>query len=162
MKTGPKPKCSCGICPTCYFRKVKRDSRAKALKRSPIKRGSPPKRTAMQTRKAAIKKKRSKPRRTSAKKNPAYVNWLHERKCIACAVLPRDKYAPFMIIDAAHTENNGMRSKGPDSSRVPLCRNPHHREYDAGREAFELKYGLDMKAQASAHYAAFLIVREDQ
>jgi hypothetical protein len=47
-----------------------------------------------------------------------------------------------------------MRSKGPDSSCVPLCRK-HHDEYDAGRKAFEKKYGVSMKALAAEHYARY-------
>jgi hypothetical protein len=45
--------------------------------------------------------------------------------------------------EACHTKNNGMRSKGPDSTCVPLTR-AEHREYDAGRAAFERKYGVVM------------------
>jgi len=45
--------------------------------------------------------------------------------------------------DPCHTVNNGMRSKGSDFSCVPLTRE-EHREYDAGREAFEQKYGIVM------------------
>jgi hypothetical protein len=60
----------------------------------------------------------------------------------------------FARIDPAHTENNGMSSKGPDSSCVPLCRS-HHLEYDSGREAFESKYGIDMKAIAAAYWERY-------
>lgn len=45
--------------------------------------------------------------------------------------------------EACHTVNNGMSSKGTDLSCVPLTR-AEHREYDAGREAFEAKYGVCM------------------
>ncbi len=47
--------------------------------------------------------------------------------------------------EAAHTQNNGMRSKGSDFSCVPLTPE-EHREYDAGRVAFERKYDLAMTA----------------
>lgn len=57
-------------------------------------------------------------------------------------------------VDPAHTENNGMSSKGPDSSCGPLCR-VHHNEYDAGRAAFEKKYRVDMKAVAADHWKRF-------
>lgn len=62
--------------------------------------------------------------------------------------------SPFGQTDPAHTQNNGMSSKGPDSSCVPMCRK-HHLEYDAGREAFEKKYGIDMKAKAEESYARY-------
>ena len=35
------------------------------------------------------------------------------------------------------------------------CAEKHHREYDAGRKAFEKKYGLDMKAIAKEYYQAY-------
>jgi hypothetical protein len=57
--------------------------------------------------------------------------------------------------EAAHTQNNGMGSKGPDSSCAPLCRK-HHREYDSGREAFEAKYGIDMKQLAADWHKEYL------
>lgn len=59
------------------------------------------------------------------------------------------------FVDPAHTENNGMSSKGPDSSCAPLCRQ-HHLEYDANREAFETKYAVDMKAIAAQYYQQWL------
>lgn len=48
--------------------------------------------------------------------------------------------------EACHTVNNGMRSKGSDLSCVPMTR-AEHREYDAGRKAFERKYGISMTAE---------------
>lgn len=48
-----------------------------------------------------------------------------------------------------------MRSKGPDSSCASLCRK-HHGEYDSGCEAFERKYGLNMKVIAAMQYMAYL------
>lgn len=60
-----------------------------------------------------------------------------------------------LVTDPAHTINNGTSSKGPDSSCVPLCRT-HHLEYDSGREAFEKKYSVDMKAIAAQYYARYL------
>lgn len=71
------------------------------------------------------------------------------------------------VCDPAHTENNGMSSKGPDSSCAPLCRN-HHDQYDGhrklpngevGREAFEAYYKIDMKREAAMWYAAYQIVK---
>ena len=114
-----------------------------------------------------VRKKRSKPRR-GPWRSAEYRQWLHGQFC-AVLVETEDQLvrrgeplgstncdcAITDLIDPAHTENNGMSSKGPDSSCVPLCRE-HHREYDAGREAFEKKYGVDMKALAAEYYAKWL------
>lgn len=67
-------------------------------------------------------------------------------------------YDDFPGCDACHTENGGMRMKGPDSSCAPLCRE-HHDQYDGraklpngkvGRVEFERYYGVDMRAMAAA------------
>lgn len=74
----------------------------------------------------------------------------YEGVCCACAKLVSYVMAPPQITigcDPAHTQNNGMGSKGPDSSCAPLCRK-HHREYDAGRKAFERKYQINMRQEA--------------
>lgn len=91
-----------------------------------------------------------------------YRRWLGKWLCSVFSGSPNDE--PYdgcdywngenKLTDPAHTQNNGMSSKGPDSSCAPLCRK-HHREYDANREAFEEKYGIDMKAKAEESYARY-------
>jgi hypothetical protein len=100
-------------------------------------------------RRKPIPRKRAKPRR-GPMRDPAYLAFLREHGICAALLWYCDG-----LCDPAHTENNGMRSKGPDSSCVPLCRT-HHMEYDAGRKAFELKYGLDMRALAKWWYAKYV------
>jgi hypothetical protein len=110
-------------------------------------------------------------------RSPEYRRWVAETgKCPACEVeLERLGIAPGAVAagrlkaprhlragvqagycDPAHTENGGMRMKGRDSSCCSLCRGfdlpNHHREYDAGRAAFERKYGLDMAREAAARW----------
>lgn len=96
-----------------------------------------------------IPQRRAKPRRGPAR-DRSYMDWLHDRKCVACGMDD-----PRQRCDAAHTKNNGMRSKGPDSSCVPLCR-AHHMEYDVGRKAFEDLHRLVMEWEAAAHYDLYL------
>lgn len=94
---------------------------------------------------------------------PAYRKYLRDDcTCVICNQLikrheyhlvPNDRSALWP--DPAHTVNNGTSSKGPDSSCAPLCRT-HHREYDAGRLAFEHKYKIDMKAIAAQYYAQWI------
>lgn len=96
-------------------------------------------------------------------RDPGYREYLrYEGICCACVAdydtfldLYPDIARPTKGCDPAHTENNGMGSKGPDSSCAPLCR-IHHREYDSGRQAFEHKYGLDMRLEASRWYQEYL------
>lgn len=105
-------------------------------------------------------KKRRKARR-GPMREPKYRHWLKTEWCVI--IRRRDVSMvdacnnvgclPYLS-DPAHTENNGTSSKGPDSSCVPLCRK-HHREYDAGREAFEKKYGVHMPKIAAEHYARY-------
>ncbi len=100
------------------------------------------KRTALKRSTKPIPKRRAKPRRGPLR-SPTYRAWLRLKVCVIVGC--------GFVSEPAHTVNNGMRSKGPDSSCVPLCRN-HHREYDAGRKAFEAKYGIDMKTAASGFW----------
>ncbi len=102
----------------------------------------------------AVKKRRTGKPRRGPMRDAGYRRWLSNRICAVTILAEREDCRDIFPCDPAHTENNGMGSKGPDSSCVPLCRK-HHREYDAGRKAFEKKYGLDMKAIAKEYYAAY-------
>ncbi len=104
----------------------------------------------------AVKKRRTGKPRRGPLRDVEYRRWLAKRICLLLTQ-PKSRFVGCCdqtITDAAHTENNGMGSKGPDSSCVPLCRK-HHREYDAGRKTFEKKYGLIMKEIAKEYYAAY-------
>lgn len=101
---------------------------------APILRSAPPR-----------KRRRGGPRRgTSIDKG--YVRFIHE-KC-GCAICGK----PYP--DGAHTQNGGMRIKGPDSSRAPLCR-VHHQQYDAGRARFEAAHNINMQWVAAATFARY-------
>jgi hypothetical protein len=85
-----------------------------------------------------------------------YRLWLRRQKCAVCRKLHHPmSTALWKTVEPAHTERNGMSSKGPDSSCAPLCR-AHHREYDRNRKAFERLYGVDMRQLAKEHYEKFL------
>jgi hypothetical protein len=88
-------------------------------------------------------------------RDPKYRRWLTSCRCLLAVTGYRGSLCDGGPSDPAHTENNGMRSKGPDSSCVPLCRK-HHHEYDAGRAAFEEKYRLDMQGLAHMYYMDYL------
>jgi hypothetical protein len=112
-------------------------------------------------RRTPVKKRRAKPRRGPLR-DKIYRRWVSGQFCAVSANYDWEKREPGDMCsgsgntpkDPAHTENNGMGSKGPDSSCAPLCRK-HHREYDAGRAAFEQKYGVDMKAIAAQLWARY-------
>jgi hypothetical protein len=101
-----------------------------------------------------IPKVRRKPRR-GPMRSKEYRLWLRRRHCPICALGVDVDPWKFKRSEPAHTERNGMSSKGPDSSCAPLCR-AHHREYDRNRKAFERKYGVDMRQLAKEHYEKFL------
>ena len=99
-----------------------------------------------------IPRKRAQPRRGPLR-CPEYRAWLRENMwCVIGVIEGSEGCRPQLgELDAAHTENNGMRSKGPDSSCAPLCRK-HHREYDAGRADFERIHKIDMQAIAAGFW----------
>lgn len=99
------------------------------------------------------------------------MKWLRNRACVTCVALKmiyRDRLCASGSgpIDPAHTVNNGMKSKGPDSSCIPLCRH-HHDEMDGRlstaittKEQFAAKYEIDLEREAATHYALYLIDKE--
>src|SRR5689334_12924934 len=102
-----------------------------------------------------IKSKRLKPRR-GPERNPEYRAWLRTQPCIACLRDPAPGFRKGSSqIEAAHTANNGMSSKGTDSSCVPLCRSHHTESHRIGVKQFQAKFEMDLRAEARAHYAAF-------
>lgn len=85
-----------------------------------------------------------------------YRDWCELELCSVGLLRGSESCSKFIWqCDPAHTKNNGMSSKGPDSSCVPLCRK-HHLEYDAGRKKFEKKYSVDMKTIAAQYWARYL------
>jgi hypothetical protein len=67
-----------------------------------------------------------------------YRAWIRSLPCAACGC--------EVGVQAAHTVNNGMRSKGSDFSCVPLCV-PCHCEYDNGlrsKDLFEADHNLNL------------------
>ena len=115
------------------------------------------KRSAPIVRKVRVKK--SRPRRRGEDLEPKYVEFLHQHGicpvCLRLAEGAGEATPEPGHCEGAHTANGGMRQKGPDSSRAPLCR-AHHRLFDAGRLRFESRYGLDMKEIAAGWYARYL------
>jgi len=111
-----------------------------------------------------IPQKRAKPRR-GPMRDVGYRQWCCEQPCVVSGIkgdtwiVSGSGLWRRAIIDPAHTQNNGMGSKGPDSSCVPLER-AYHREYDAGRKAFEKRYVVNMKQLAEEHYARYQSTQE--
>ena len=65
-----------------------------------------------------------------------------------------------MSCHACHTKNNGTSSKGSCYTCVPLTP-AEHAEYDAGRQAFELRHGISMAVVvAELNHAWFAHARE--
>ncbi len=104
--------------------------------------------------------KRRKPRRVSVDRDEKYRKWLKTEPCVACIASGDIRCLGFS--DPAHTaKNNGRSSKGSDSSCIPLGRY-HHDEMDGRlstkittKQQFAEKYGLDLAAIATEHYARF-------
>ncbi len=123
-----------------------------------IQRRTPLPRSKAPLKRSSVKQKRAKPRRVSVDRNPDYLEWLRERRCITCVLLHmiyRDRLCASGAgpIDAAHGPVNGRSSKGPDSGAIPLCRAHHAEQHTTGWAAFESKYGFSREKEAAAHFA---------
>jgi hypothetical protein len=84
------------------------------------------------------------------------MDWLGERAC----VVPRCEVRHGC--DPAHTQGNGMGSKGPDCSCVPLCREHHTEQHAKGMKVFQIKYGIDLAHEARVHYAAYRLIEKGE
>lgn len=122
-----------------------------------------------------IKSVRANPRK-GPMRDPGYRKYVRISPCIVCSngcgechhinpwpecCLGRGECVGVPV-DAAHTENNGMGSKGPDSSCVPLCRKHHQEQHKIGIDAFNKKYGINLKEIAAEHYSRYLSEKEQQ
>ena len=112
-----------------------------------IRRNKAPKRTT------TIRKRRTVERRGPAGipanewRNRAYREWLYDKPCAACG----DRRGS----DPAHSEHNGMSSKGRDSSCLPLCRYHHLEQHALGTATFQTRYDLDMREAAKLWWERF-------
>jgi hypothetical protein len=86
-------------------------------------------------------------------RNPGYLAFLHERRCIVCGRTP---------CDPCHGPVNGVRSKGADSGAVPMCREHHNEQTSIGWPKFAELRGVDREREATAHWSLYLIWRENR
>jgi hypothetical protein len=113
--------------------------------------------------KASLRKSRIKPKRlTAAEKrekfareyhSDAFVRWIRSLPSVASG------HGPCV---AAHTENDGKSRKGSWKTIVPLTDTEHREEHQHGRQTFEAKYGIDIKACAARTAAAWLAHSQEE
>lgn len=136
-----------------------------------IRRSLLPRSTKPIARNVRPKARRSKPRR-GPMRNPDYLAFLRERRCVVC-LIEQNGYGITKgdeawcgrfgcgRVEAAHGPVNGMRSKGPDDGALPLGARHHREQHAIGWPAFEAKYGFSREKEAVAHRALYLIDREN-
>jgi len=109
-----------------------------------------------------IPRRRKKPRQVSVVRDRKYLDWLHDRRCVACVKMNRSLSEEWFVCgrlaDPAHGPPNGLGSKGPDDGAIPLGRKHHEEQTRIGWVEFEDKYMFYREAEAKAHYAAFKLV----
>ena len=122
--------------------------------RSFVKRTPLPRSTKPIARNVPVKNKRpGPPRRTTIHRDRDYLDWLQDRKCVVTGKTP---------CDPAHGPSAGSKVKGPDKGAIPLIRELHVEQHSIGWPDFEKKYGIDREKEAAAHYALYLIDKENQ
>lgn len=87
-----------------------------------------------------VRIKKSRPRRRGPFRSPAYRKFIASKECLVSGQLG---------CDACHLGHNGLGSKAPDSTCVPLKREYHQELHRIGQPAFEKKYGLDLAESAA-------------
>lgn len=119
-----------------------------------IQRRKPIARSRLKAKRTPVRKRRPGPARKGPMRSEAYRRWVSRFRCCVCNPLSLDMGECCEgNSQAAHAERNGMSSKGPDSSCVPLCV-AHHNWYDGRSRASVLRFEkLDLKEIAARFYA---------
>ncbi len=98
------------------------------------------------TRAAAAKRKRA---RNAAKRDPAYMAWLHTLPCAVCGVYG---------VEAHHYPYRSKAGKWHDRLTIPLCSLCHRGPkgfHTLGKAKFERLHGLDTEARIAALNAEY-------
>ena len=75
------------------------------------------------------------------RRNPAYVEWMHNFGCAICGWRP---------VEAAHVRSRG--AGGDDVGNiVPLCAAHHREQHTRGIKTFQTKYRIDLTHLASLY-----------
>ena len=86
-------------------------------------------------------------------RRPSHLTWLRGHEC---AIAGRNGHACEGRIEAAHVRagtDGGLGVKPSDCWTLPLCTSAHALQHQIGEAEFERRYGIDMKAIASALWA---------
>ena len=106
---------------------------------------------------AVSKPKIRKQRRRFAKhRDYEYQTWIRRQACIAWLQVPAVGYGPQHEgrMHCAHVRSRG--AGGDDHGNcVPLCARHHNEQHLIGVHSFELRYGLDLKAEAEKLWRAY-------
>lgn len=82
------------------------------------------------------------------KRDPKFLAWVRTQPCVVSGQTSTPEN--FVAIEAHHVRKSGHGGTGtkPDDSRAVPLRAIFHREYhDIGKEAFELRYGVDLELE---------------
>ncbi len=80
------------------------------------------------------------------KRDPEYLTWIRSRPCVVSGEYSQEWRG--YVVEAHHVRKSGHGGTGtkPDDSRAVPLRRIYHMEYhDIGKEAFELKYGIELE-----------------
>ena len=113
------------------------------MKRTPLARRTPLKRTQWIRRSSRSTHAPKARRRRNPARSRAYLDWIRSQPCTVDGCLGRSQ--------AAHTGEHGLGMKAPDWDAIPLCAEHHLWEFPEswhrlGREAFEARYSVNIDA----------------
>lgn len=111
------------------------------MKRTPLRRHTPLRRTSAPARGAPIRKRNAKRRARLFQAqfgSRERVEWMHRTPCCACGSRER--------IHAHHVTSRGAGGTADDM--VPLCATCHDRVHAIGQRRFEAEHGLNLRALA--------------
>jgi len=89
---------------------------------------------------------------------PQHLAWVRGHICALASVpvIDADALCHSISTEAAHVRigtDGSMAKKPGDNWAIPLCGHHHHVQHQIGERSFEARYGIHMKAIASALWA---------
>lgn len=142
-------------------------------RRSPLKRGQPPKRTSPVKKRNGSRQRREKPRVNGSE---AFNNWFYDQPCAICGWKPDG----WEYVEKCHAKTGGMGRKADWTLTFPGCpprvnyraakasdmsiEGCHREMHRIGVKSFEAKHGvnlLELAAQTQARWQSHLIASKE-
>lgn len=89
------------------------------------------------------------------KKNRKYLDWVSKQLCVICKSPGQYHDSGEWLNDPCHILGKGAGG-GDEGNVFPACRKHHSEQHKIGINAFQVKYGLDLRKLAKRYWQNYL------